>query len=277
MGFRKNLYLAYKNRFFPHIRGLRGSHRILLFLKRLAAKGIKEIEEKPESIFDRTDWQALIILDACRHDIYEEVIGEEVETRISLGSTTTEYIERTFSEGDFSDIVYISANPFFSDRFLEKLVDRSDLFHTKFDVFQDGWNKEEGTVLPKTVADRAETAQKLFPEKKLIIHFIQPHYPFIGFNDEGFTDSKGWLSEDQSTSIWDRAENGDYTQEEVRNAYSQNLEVVLPHAEQLAEKIEGKTVITSDHGNLIGENGLYGHPDNMSFAPLRKVPWDVRE
>lgn len=250
---------------------------MLLLLKRLAAKGIEEVNKDPESIFSRTDWKTLIILDACRHDLYEEVIGEKVESRISLGSTTTEYIERTFSEGDFSDIVYISANPFFSDRFLVELIDRGNPFHTKFDVFQDRWNKKEGTVLPEDVADIARTAQKLFPEKKLIIHFIQPHYPFIGFDDEGFADSEGWLSEGQSASIWDRAENGDYAQEEVWSAYRQNLEAVLPYAERLVESTEGRTVITSDHGNLVGENGLYGHPDNMDFTPLRKVPWDVRE
>lgn len=276
MSLRNKPYLYYKHYIFPKLRDFRGSHRILISLKKIAAAGIDKTESKPESIFEKGDWDNLIILDACRYDLYEEVNDCSVDRRISLGSTTSEYIERTFSEGDFSEIVYISANPFFSDIFLEELLDNNDLFASKFDVFKDSWDKEEGTVMPEDVNEAARTVKKLFPHKKLIVHFIQPHYPFIGFEDEGFQNSSGWL-EDYTRSVWDRAELGELEKEEVWEAYRQNLEFVLPHAQNLVEELEGKTVITSDHGNLAGEKGLYGHPDDMRLKPLREVPWDVRE
>jgi glucan phosphoethanolaminetransferase (alkaline phosphatase superfamily) len=32
-------------------------------------------------------------------------------------------------------------------------------------------------------------------------------------------------------------------------------------------------IITSDHGNAIGEWGIYGHPIHMPIAELQTVPW----
>jgi glucan phosphoethanolaminetransferase (alkaline phosphatase superfamily) len=32
-------------------------------------------------------------------------------------------------------------------------------------------------------------------------------------------------------------------------------------------------LITADHGELLGENGLYGHPADSDAEKLRKVPW----
>jgi hypothetical protein len=32
-------------------------------------------------------------------------------------------------------------------------------------------------------------------------------------------------------------------------------------------------VITADHGNLLGEYGLYAHPAKVAVKKLRRVPW----
>lgn len=262
-------YFFYKEKVYPRIKGIRGAHRLLLLLKNIAARGVEAYDSAPKSIFDREEWNNLIILDACRHDLYEEVKGEEVDSRISLGSTTAEYIKRTFSEGDFEDVVYVSANPFFSDEFLDKSIGGSDIFHEKFDVFNNEWDDELGTVKPESVVKAAKTAKKLFPDKKLIVHFIQPHYPFIGAEKQ----FSKWGEDGES--VWDLAERGEVEREEVWKAYKENLEYVMPYAENLSKELSGKTVVTSDHGNLVGENGLYGHPDRMRLKHLRKVPWVI--
>jgi hypothetical protein len=47
--------------------------------------------------------------------------------------------------------------------------------------------------------------------------------------------------------------------------------------------VDGRTVITSDHGNLVGERAwpvpvrLYGHPEGIRHPALVKVPWAVIE
>ncbi|EMA54330.1 hypothetical protein [Halococcus thailandensis] len=43
---------------------------------------------------------------------------------------------------------------------------------------EEGWNEEHGTMLPETVTKYAQRAASEQPNK-LIIHYIQPHYPFI--------------------------------------------------------------------------------------------------
>lgn len=59
----------------------------------------------------------------------------------------------------------------------------------------------------------------------------------------------------------------------VRKAYEENLEIVLNHVAQLLREFRGKIVITSDHGELLGENGLYGHPWGMRHPALIEIPW----
>jgi len=57
--------------------------------------------------------------------------------------------------------------------------------------------------------------------------------------------------------------------DECREAYESNLELVLKNI----PKLEGKTVISSDHGNLFGEHGQYGHPPNKNYKELIEVPY----
>jgi hypothetical protein len=61
-------------------------------------------------------------------------------------------------------------------------------------------------------------------------------------------------------------------------AYKENLRHVLKNVEDLLEIINGKTVITSDHGNLIGDRLSpipvrgYGHPSGLRAPELVKDP-----
>lgn len=55
----------------------------------------------------------------------------------------------------------------------------------------------------------------------------------------------------------------------------------LNEALDLAEDIPGKTVLSSDHGNMMGERTwpvpikMYGHPRDLRSEPLVTVPWAV--
>lgn len=270
----EDVYCWYRKRVYDQLKHIRGITRIKLGLRWIISRNLEKVEEA-ESIFEKEDWDNLIILDACRYDLYQEVVGREVESRISLGSTTQDYLERTYKQGDFSDIVYVSGNPFLHDDFLEDLISNQNPFHTKYLTFQTDWNEEEGTTLPEPIIRDAKTAEKLSSDKRKIIHFIQPHFPFVGSDiDTGFESSEIWLGDGKNLNIWARAERGEIEQEEIWKAYRQNLEYVLPKARKLAKELEGKTIITSDHGNLVGEGGMYGHPADSDLKVLRKVPWD---
>lgn len=65
------------------------------------------------NIYNR-DWNLLVILDACRFDMYQEVVGAS-DYIISVGSTSTEWMDKTFNNANSSiiaDTAYISANPY---------------------------------------------------------------------------------------------------------------------------------------------------------------------
>jgi len=62
----------------------------------------------------------------------------------------------------------------------------------------------------------------------------------------------------------------------VREAYRENLEIVLKEiVKGLLPKIprDRKVVITSDHGELLGENGMFFHPADVRHPALNTVFW----
>jgi hypothetical protein len=67
--------------------------------------------------------------------------------------------------------------------------------------------------------------------------------------------------------------------EDVIRDYEENLAVVLPYIEGLLTELGGKTVVTSDHGNLLGERTSpipvrdWGHPLSLYAEELVSVPW----
>lgn len=265
------LYRKYDREIKNKIPEFPGSTKLSFLLYYLAERQIKQISREPRDLFER-NWEHLIIIDACRNDLFKQVCAENSGTEISVGSSTLEYISKTFSKGGFEDIVYVSGNPHFHSSQFENLTGRDleTVFHTVFHTYESKWDRDYNTVMPESVITDAKTAVKLFPDKRKVIHFMQPHYPFVDseLSKEGINSRL----DNEGDSVWRRAERGEYTQEEVWEAYKSNLEFVLPKAISLAEDLEGKTLVTSDHGNLVGENSLYGHPSEGRAEALRKVP-----
>ena len=234
------------------------------------------------------DWDDLILLDACRYDQFERLhsFSGNVESRISVGSATPEFLERTFADETCFDTVYVTANPMY------RHVGLDDVFHAVVDVWRTHWDEERRTVWPEAVAEATRAAHDTYPNKRVLTHFMQPHYPFLGETGQEITHSgiewtkrlveEGESSRDDPT-VWDLAAAAEIDEETLRTAYDENLEVVLPHVEELVDATEGRTIVTSDHGNLLGERiapldgKQYGHPWNTDVDGLRKVPWLVFE
>lgn len=230
-------------------------------------------------VFER-DWDTLIILDACRYDMYAEQckLDGDLEQCISAGSESWEFLRNNFTNDRHHDTVYVTANPHAS-----KIEPKT--FHAVENLLEDGWDPEHQTVLPEVVADAAIRAYQRYPEKRLIVHFMQPHFPFIGETGDEL-DHKGIDNhiENQSATeaqVWANLRYGKVQKSLVWKAYRENLDIVLPYAERVADSIPGKTVITSDHGNLVGErvgpipSRAYGHPRGLYAPELREVPWHV--
>lgn len=241
------------------------------------------------------DWDNLIILDACRYDMFKmhNQIKGKLEYRISKGSYTVEFLDENFNKYPhkvkLNDIVYVTANPFVSKLFHGK-------FHRIYSTWDYGWDDKLNTVPPENVVEDALQAKRKYPKKRLVIHFMQPHYPYLnskvqkelGFQRlrEKALTNIDVLSQDRAALFnnpWWLVSKGLLDIEKVLKAYKENLKIVLLHTKHLINRISGKTVVTSDHGNMLGEIPhkllypfkTYGHPHRLYVEPLVKVPWLV--
>lgn len=220
--------------------------------------------ERPEgevfSPYER-DWDVLIILDACRYDYYRKFFPE-TDKRVTRASHSREYFKENYSSGEFNNTIYLSANPHVSPQNFRQSTGRDiqRVFHKVRHLTVDSWDNDLGVVPPEKVTDAAVEAENESPEKRKIVHFMQPHKPFIN------TDSD-WAYEE----VW----KGERSHKELEKAYRDNIEVVLSEIERLKEEMEGKIVVTADHGELLGEYNLYGHLYGVKAKDLREVPWHV--
>lgn len=219
------------------------------------------------------DWDNLIILDACRVDTLRKVgIEGEITTKQTRGSATHEFLEANFADRQLHNVVYISANAWYP-----RLKDRIHSEVHRFINLQRSEYQDEyfGIEPPDVIADEAIKAAAEYPNKRLLIHFIQPHYPFIGPIGRENIPPKTQMTE----AIFD-ADCGEAT---IRKAYRENLELVIPEVERLIENLKGKTVVTADHGELLGERSFpvpykeFGHPTGTYVSELVNVPWVERD
>ena len=68
-------------------------------------------------------WDCLIILDACRYDVFRDSVRRSglrgsLASRTSRATDTGEFLARNFLHRKCEDVVYVSANPF-ADRYIK--------------------------------------------------------------------------------------------------------------------------------------------------------------
>ncbi|MHC4475558.1 MAG: sulfatase-like hydrolase/transferase [Planctomycetota bacterium] len=264
-------------------------------------------------------WDYLIVLDACRYDYFERLwrqhLQGNLEKRISIGSSTTEWRNKAFTEY-YGDVIYISANPFVNSLATVKGFSASEHFCKVFDLWLSAWDREKGTVLPETMTKRAAEIIASHRDKRAIIHYIQPHEPYLGstvtgpgyeqpvagrylqaIQGESRTVRKimnlvgaafYWLGLRGYFLIWNLrqlfgmspaspmdAVRRKYGNELLRKAYKENLEIVLCYVAELVDALTGRIVVTSDHGEMLGENNCYCHWSRSNNKLLREIPWLV--
>ena len=232
------------------------------------------------------DWDNLLILDACRYDMFadRDWHAGRLERRRSLGSNTPEFLQENFVGEDLLDTVYVTGNP-------QVDVYLTDECYDIVSVWETDWDDDLQTVPPGPVTRAALDAHERYPDKRIVVHYMQPHYPFIGdrTREEIGTQSGIELSRRLATgagdadrdapTVWERLAQDELAFETVWEAYVENLELVIPEVERLLEAFSGRTAVTSDHGNMAGERvgflplRLYGHPPGIHTPELVTVPW----
>ncbi|AFO57944.1 MULTISPECIES: hypothetical protein [unclassified Natrinema] len=173
------------------------------------------------------------------------------------------------------------------------------------------------TIPPEPLTDAAIAIwrhRRQLDIDRIVVHYMQPHAPFRSqpgwffgsadiehwgqFTDgdddddvdlealdpaerealEALADAEDDADEtDSMNDPWLRLRDGDLSYEAVWAAYRDNLEWVLDDLTRLLANCDGRVAMTSDHGNAIGEFGVWSHPPGTPVPALRRVPWAVRE
>jgi len=260
------------------------------FLDRVARPYFERRRRSDDPLIPDADWDTLLLLDACRYDLFEKTATElpgNLSSRTSHDSATPGYIAENFAGGEFHDIVYVTSNPYVNT----KLPD--DTFHEVVSVWRDGWDDDLGVVPPSAMLEATLSAVEKYENKRILAHFSQPHVPFVGEVRLGERNVSSIREEalgnerpdpdDREPTPFEQLARGDVNREAVWDAYQSNLEYVLPIVEEMLESLGGRTVVTSDHGNALGEFAtpfpvrVYGHPRGIRIPSLVTVPWHVYE
>jgi len=218
------------------------------------------------------DWDILIILDGCRFDLFEEesTLYGETQRVVSAGSESREFMQSHFTGRNHYDTVYVSANPYTNEL-------AADAFHDVRNVYDTHWDDDLETVHPESVSKVACNAAEMYPNKRIIAHFMQPHYPFIGETGQSF-EAGGMTG---GGDVWTLLQNRRCPVDEktVWEAYAENYRLTEPSVHRIQNHVKGKVVVTADHGNLVGERlspipvKCYGHPGGIRHPNLVTVPW----
>ncbi|WP_241431084.1 alkaline phosphatase family protein [Natrinema pallidum] len=244
------------------------------------------------NVYDR-QWDVLIVLDACRVDTLREVADEyefinDIDEMWSIGSHSAEWLAQTFTEGRRTDVErtqYITGNPHAS-RVLEQgmtppmnntpVIDFSkwnsvdaDAFEALDMVWEDQLDETYRVTLPDVMTDHAIAAGRTDDPERLILHYMQPHLPYIG---QAYREGRD--PTDVEIDGYETLESGECERETVSELYKETLRLVLDEVAVLLENMDAERVaITADHGEAFGEMHAYGHPEGFPHPIVKKVPW----
>lgn len=251
------------------MRELNRLYHTRLYTRDYNTSGVDVVEE---------DWDNLVILDACRYDMFEELDFEGSLTRKkSKGASTIEFLKGNFRDRKLHDIVYLTANP----QFTWNQEDIRAEFFKVIDLWEEEeyWSDEYNTVPPEKVTEKAIKVSKNHPDKRLIIHYMQPHFPFLPKEEEDV------LEVELEDFFWNKVSKGEIglSRDRIWDMYNGNLKRAFNSVKKLLPELRGRTVVTSDHGNFVGERASpipvreWGHPIGIYEPTIVEVPWLITE
>jgi len=249
------------------------------------------------NVFDR-EWDVLVVLDTCRVDSMRRVAPEfefveSVDSLWSVGSTSSEWIAKTFSTDHREEIrntALVSANPHVQHTLYDRefpehdkdapfaLTDWNTVDPEEFLYVEQPWtyatDERYVQVMPSVMTQRAVDVHREYQPDRLIVHYMSPHRPHI---------SKA-VSEDRDLTEVERdpfgaLQAGEVSPDVVRENHVSDLRFVLETGvDPLLNNVDAETVaITADHGDGFGEWGCFAHVAGDPRPPVRKVPWVITD
>jgi len=178
------------------------------------------------------------------------------------------------------------------------------------DVWREGWHDEFGTVPPEAMVESFQNhADAVDRHDRTVLHYMQPHAPYltrekggkltrikegiadqddhengdgrlsrVGNNLRPYVESiLGDSSFAMKAGLWMELGLGNVLQNGTREAgltyHEENLRVALESVADLVSELDGTVVVTADHGEAFGEEGIWEHHIETYIPSLVEVPW----
>ncbi|WP_247730118.1 hypothetical protein [Halovivax limisalsi] len=182
-----------------------------------------------------------------------------------------------------------------------------------FDVWKTGWDDDLGTVPPGGIeAAFREHSDAVERTERTVLHYMQPHAPYLsrgngakltqiqkGIKRQGETETDGvgdgtlaslgdairpkveakleGSELAQKAGLWLELDKGELIKNGTREAalalYEENLRIALESVADLVTELDGRVVVTADHGEAFGEAGVWEHHVETHIPALMEVPW----
>jgi len=237
-------------------------------------------------LIHNSEWDTMIVLDACRHDFFKKcnTFKGKLMNVQSIAPHTYSWATNTFT-GKYPWL-YFSAHMWIGDKIRPKKPwNAVQHFKKVLPIWETEWNDDLGTVHPNAVGKYVRKYFEENPEEKCIIHYVQPHGPWIG--KPGM--KMHWTKElhDQYGVMADyMAQVKKPPHNFMKKIYKANLNLVLRSIKKYVKYFPGQVVITADHGEMLGEwdktyrMGLYLHKENFpkwADTLIKQVPWFIMD
>jgi len=228
-----------------------------------------------KDLIENNQWDVMIVLDACRYDEFVEcikksdIIGNYMKVDSQALHTAMWYEKNWKMENDVNlisghGILWLEEFSIFKR------------FKNPYGFFN---NERKKWIYPGFNFSKLLEYQIKYPGMKTLVHIIPPHLPFLGKMGHEFmkeldvinphtTEGHGNMNAYNRITQYGRIHGWD----RPRKCYMENILFAIIWIEKFIDRMKGQVIITADHGELLGEGGIYGH-DNSHGDILRSVPW----
>ena len=260
-----------------------------VFVRYVLSKALKFVHEKRKAIswfklFNdilKSRSFLLIVVDGTRYDIFKVVYSKYLSgilyKAIVPPPHTYGWLPKVFSLPEFDNIriFYARLGIASHDIRIEDFVPRNR--NIQVYVVEPHMFRELGTVLPSEV-NSVVLREGLCGRD--IVWYVQPHFPWVCDRDLSLKLMREVLIHDYvpPDAIRRRLKTLGIGRKRVVKAYICNLFVALKGVKELLDIVKrldikyDRIVVTSDHGEMLGEYGLYLHQE-YDLPQLTLVPW----
>lgn len=222
------------------------------------------------------DWDNLILLDSYRADYFRRYssLEGELSTVVSKGNWSLEFVVKNFQESEYRDTIVITGNQWYQK--YSKLDENT--FHTLINPVNVA--EERTTTDQDPVIEAALEAIERYPNKRVIVHLLKPHEPHKGEKKDQFETA---IENEQAPGMMELYRKDIISKEILEQSYIDTIEYIENKIQTLLVELDGKTVVSSDHGENLGEvqHGMmqlaHGNPTpECRFVPWLEMEYDTR-